>query len=371
MRGGFTRNPPLIVALAVVLLVPHGRGEAQTLIEVGRTVQCGSCRLDFSAPVHLHGTYEDGTVPHEVAALRQLLNGHVFAIFEGHRSEIYEFGTDGRQVGRPIGRRGDGPGEFQTLVDLAIHNGRLFAFDLRHARISVLNPATRSVVQTISVPTHQQLIVVGGRLVLSGMVRTREAAGFPIHVHALDGMWLRSFGVSTPASGPLVGPLLARQLEPIDEQEFWAATINQYRIERWTVAGQLRSVLVASRPTFEAWTQPLPPSADYPPQASLTRISVDEDGLLWVIYHVPASTWRDAVNVEELTGHGYPTLILGRRCLDAVLEVIDPQEGALLARHEFQSSGWRFAGPRVVYRTWVDEAGVPRAFLQQVDLLGR
>jgi hypothetical protein len=99
-------------------------------------------------------------------------NGNLF-LADQSEATVHSYDADG-QYRFSIGRRGEGPGEFNAAYQPRIHNGELFVLDINQQRISVFNPVDGSFLRT-----HP----LGGG--------TDDFSGFPVQAEPLsDGRFL-------------------------------------------------------------------------------------------------------------------------------------------------------------------------------------
>jgi hypothetical protein len=369
-RPGTSRPWACVVPALIAALVQAPDGaSAQPVLPVDSTIACASCSIGFGEPVRLEGQFEDGALQNVGPVIRGP-DGRFFVFYEGDRTYIDVFTPEGRSAGQRIGRTGDGPGEFRTIALFRVDGERLFAYDLALQRATLFDLASGDIGATLHLPPHTDaLMLPDGRHLLSGAVRTREGAGYPLHLHGPDGAWLASFGVDTPRLSPGGSAVLWRALAPAGSTGFWAAPPNEYRVELWGHDQVLQRTLLAQRAWFEKWETRVPfRSRTQPPETNLFQISIDEEGLLWVLLIVADERWREAVGTE-VDERGTPVLVPGIPYRRMVLEVIDPAEGKLLARHRFEPFlSISFAAPGYLTKSWSDGIGLPRAEVIPVRL---
>jgi len=194
------------------------------------------------------------------------------------------------------------------------------------------------------------------KYVASGAVTTRHAAGFPLHVYDERGRWQVSFGVGEPAFRGELMHLLVRRLALADSSSFWAAPMNEYRLERWTFGGRRLAELVGKREWFTSWLrQPVVRSIDHPPETYVVGLTSNASGL-WILFAVSAPQWSEALDTLR-DQMGNRLIRPGARYRDSVLELVDPDRGELLATTRLAGSWSGFADPRHLWRTWIDANG--------------
>lgn len=248
-----------------------------------------------------------------------------------------------------VGRKGRGPGEFTgALQVLATEGDSVLVYDPGNGRINAFDPdgEFRSSRNLVS-PAYWDLIVLSnGYAVVNGDVRTRQSAGFPIHVYSADqAQPLRSFGVEVPILRPAQPRgMLNRSLAAGSDGTFWTAAKNEYLLERWDIDGR-RLARIERRP---AWFQPMIGDVDVlegEPYAQVIDVDSDESGRLWVSAVVPEDDWEKATTVStDRTGRTRRRIEDYSKAYDAVIEVLDPRSGEMLAHGRFDSTMVLFLG---------------------------
>jgi sugar lactone lactonase YvrE len=126
--------------------------------------------------------------------------GNIFILDSGNQ-RIQVFGADGKYL-RTIGRRGQGPGEFESLSSIAVDpKGNLHVLDGAQKRIQVFTPRGE-VLKTVTTP---KLRLDQLRLLASGSMVTRGYEAFGIR------------GVSVEKAQPKLVKILGPDLEVIRE----------------------------------------------------------------------------------------------------------------------------------------------------------
>jgi hypothetical protein len=268
---------------------------------------------------------------------------------------IYVYAEDG-SFQEALGQSGQGPGEFQLIRRVAISGTTAAVFEAS-GKMSLIDLRSDSFLRAIALPrsSWDTVFLRSGVMVLSGPLRTRDTAGYPIHVFNDEGTWQNSFGVDEPAYNGSLRVFLLRELTAeAGGDTFWAAPLNQLRFEQWRVDGTLLRTLVAERDRFAPWWEPL--DATGVPRPLVNDIFVDEAGLLWVLYWVPKPDWRRYM--EPAYDYGRPTGGLqvkpGETNIDAVLEVIDTDTGELVTRAKLQEPWTKFADGHLLWRSSED-----------------
>lgn len=338
---------------------------------IAEAVSCASCRITLSTVATLGDTDGPGeltTVPYGVR-----VDGRGrYWLWGGDAAggpPVYD--TSGRFL-RTTGRRGQGPGEFEGVIDAIplpgdsvlvidqVRRATLFAPDLSVARHIPLG-ATLS----------RSLVVNWPRSVIGFDHYGAGGRGGPVfHEMAFDSVparVTRSFGPEWSIRDFRTMTASMRITAPTTSG-FWAATHDQYRIERWSFEGKMDLVLERS-PAWPPRTSEGFGSPDTPPPNSMQAIAEDRAGRLWVFVNVAAPTWREGW--PRTTGETRVSAFAQEKMFRTVVEVLDPRAGRAVARRQLDE--WIIAalpGERaVIYSVAAD--GIPRLRIVGFTLEGR
>lgn len=231
-------------------------------------------------------------------------------------------------------------------------DGEILVPDERYGTVQVLTPALKPV-RTFSTVDYPRVGVVlpNGMMVLNAMSSTPGRAGYALHlVNPGDGRVtsMDRPGTNFPGRGNHFE--LIRYPAPRDDTSFWALHGATYRIDLWDTSGRLLESLRRDAPWFGK-RQMGSPARLAPPPASIMGLAADSDGLLWVLLSVADPEWEgyDLPEGWSAPGNSYPgwNRHLENGVFDAVVEVVDPGLGAVVARAQYDRY-LRFAGPNMV-----------------------
>jgi hypothetical protein len=193
---------------------------------------------------------------------------------------------------------------------------------------------------TIVIPTpisflRELAVYSDGSLVVNGDVRTEDGIGYALHVLDPGGRYVRSLGTGDR----IVGPAAPNRLLTLSRSRFggvWLADITEYRIERWDLEGELRAAWQSRPRWFPDKNTGRSISVDIAPSPSLSGIAEDSAGRLWIVATVADARWRDGV-VPGPIQHGRQTVRVRsqQEWLDTIIEVVDPDRGAVVATKQF------------------------------------
>ena len=234
--------------------------------------------------------------------------------------------------------------------------GEVLVPDERYGLIQVLTPSLEPVRTFMTVDYPQVGIVLpSGTVVINALSRTAERARYALHllnpgddrVTSMDRSDIRLLNSANSYE-------LKRYPAPRDSTSFWSLHAATYRIDLWDTSGRLIESLRRDAPWLEKRKETESPSYIAPPPTDLTGLTADSDGLLWILLRVADPEWvgYDVPLADErlVEGGSYPgwNRHLEDGVLDTVLEVVDPELGAVVARAQYDEYFFGFAGPKVV-----------------------
>lgn len=332
--------------------------------------RCGSCTITMTREVVLESGGEEFGGPGRGPLYRDSRGRylHLNAIVQ---SAVLMFDGEGRFL-QGVDREGEGPGEVLSIRAVVIGRGdTLRVLDTGNGRITTLTPDLAFVRSTrLEVRPWDAIEVRPGLMVINADARTPERFGYPLHP-VRDGVLEPPMGGTealTDSPRP-EGRDLFRAMRRVSDSTFWAAHVPRYRFDLWRTDDTLLQVLtgdpewfeVAERGTMEGLLNPM-----------VLDLERDRDGLLWVLVRVRATDWRDLATEGPPVVEGLPNLQsrTGRPTdlVDSMIQVIDPETGAVLATERFDQAFLSFAGPRRVYTYEETDAGEPRVIVWQLRL---
>jgi hypothetical protein len=255
------------------------------------------------------------------------------------------FDTDGTIL-RRVGREGQGPGEFRGISPLLVgEDDRLHAFDYSQRRVSTFTPDYELAgTAPIVISRFNRAIAMGGMIVANGMVRFRVEEQAPLHLVDSEGTIVRSFGSETGeyrTSLPETWEM--RALAPAGNDGVWAAPVNQYLIERWSLEGRLTHVVRREVEWFEPWWV-IDFGLGIPPDTLVQAISQQGD-VLWVMVSIADPEWR---TVQVPSGRFF-TVTDRHEYVDTIIEAIDLNSGRVIASTRIDRALKGFVGEGMVY----------------------
>lgn len=324
---------------------------------------CASCTL-LARPIQSIGSAEDPAL----FSVRSLVNRDsrgrmiVAPVHEPGRFAVYHASGEFSHLG---GRFGDGPGEFRGIDRIAVGPGDSVHV-LAGSRWAIFaSPADGPPGRTIRVNGFARATPVflpGGGVVWHGSVDGRSE---PFHILTASGSRVRSFGDIGPTGN--IYDMTRRIAATADGERVWTSRVNAYRVEEWDPrTGATTRVLHRTPSWFQPWTtEPtdIPPSELTNPR--VLDIAVDEQGLLWLMFMVPAAARQAAGGAARRTPTGVESELSfswgpAERELswDTRIEIVDPLNAVLLYSQTFVEGFVGFESAGVVYRRTERSDGV-------------
>lgn len=305
----------LVAHLAVVLPIT-----AQTAIQLSERPSCSTCAPDLRPIVTLGSSDDPGGFGPLVQIAINSRNEYVVSssTFVG---ELFLYGADGT-FQRSVGRRGEGPGEFNRAQFVAFDSrDSLHTVDMGGARYSVFRPDL-----TFARGVQLQARTLGFELLPSGSLFVVAPNSSGEIAHALqafspDGSALHSFDPIDPkATGQAA---IGRSIALDHEGRRWSISTAKYQLNEWDANGRLVRQFQGRRDWIpDSLPMRLDLSREKPP-GQIGGLEVDEQGRIWVFAIVADANWRPVEPGAQ------PDMT---RLYDTLIEVIDPATGTLLVR---------------------------------------
>jgi hypothetical protein len=245
-----------------------------------------------------------------------------------------------------VGRRGNGPGEFQSLISIVWLDESLYAFDI--GRLHVFGSSFDLVRSTSNVAAPQRPRSVGGSRVL-GLGRfgsSNPLANFPAYVFDMNTGAVTPVGErEDPDAGRRCGYCTRFTASPAaDQGSAWLAAANRYQLRKISLETgvPLRQVDVIRSHWFAEWDSAGMWALGVAPRpSSIVSVREDNEGLLWVLGSRSAAGWTptprpSTPDFEVRAAAGVAGREIGEwqaainAKLESVVDVIDPTSGSLL-----------------------------------------
>lgn len=365
--------PWLVSFILMLLAAAGGSASAQTVVVADR-VTCPQCRIELEHLATIGSVEERGYLADHPIPLVRDRGGRYFVSTISSAHEIGVYSSSGRFLGT-LGRRGEGPGEFQWVQNLLIVPGdTLYVFDGGNARISVFSPdlaLARDVRFPFLLHFMPLALTSTGNVVGSGDIKTVERIGYPLHLLDREGTLLRSFGAEEPVYRRDAPFFNFRAIAASRGGGVWAGHFTQYVIELWSGDGALRHRLIRGPSWFEPYVRGvIYPSSEEPPNRQFYGLKEDAAGRLWTLVHVPDPRYTEALGTPEPGegGRRYAPILDYQRLRDTVIEVLDPEQASVIARARIDqyAINWIDDDELATYR---ETNGVPYVDIWRVRLV--
>lgn len=346
---------PTSLSGLLLLAMPITAAAGQGVKEIPSRPMCPDCRLVVDTVASIGRASDPVALSHMVFE-RVALGGagqfFVAPVFDvGSIAAFDSTGTFERTYGRP----GEGPGEFQPIMALTSGPGdTIWVFQV--GRLSRLSPAgTIAFVSNYSMGRVWDVeSVAEGLFVLSAEAHGADRIGIPLHLMASDGSVVWSGGSEEGiwrADRPISSIFHLSRGTP---GTFWAAPVNRYEVTQWDTNGNSQGRIRRTAEWFEPW-EDFKEGEPYStrPNPRFLDIWTDTDGLLWTMVLVADAHWSP---MRERPGIG--DLSLQDRVFDTIVEIIDPDQGDLIASFRYPEVLSRFLDDGSVVRISQDAMGV-------------
>lgn len=347
--------------LGLIGILPHA-ALSQEVVTLRADGSCRQCRIEIARAIALGDEDGPGTLDHSSSAVVRDSRGN-FILRGSYSTNLKVFDRSGRFV-RTIGRDGGGPGEFKGVGDFYVLRGDTLAvFDWGTARYSLFSP-DHEYLSAGPLPLSPEPGVIAletGEFVFNYAIFSDNETGQPLHRVGRDGKLARSFGAGTGKFRPDVPYFFSRAISPSRGSLLWSALLTNYQIDLIDArSGTTMRSLRRDVDWFPPGMAPIPrgQAGSIEPKPLIFDVVEDSTGLLWVLIGVSDPDWRSAVrpggdgdHVQVIDDHGYR---------DTVIEVLDPENGIVLATARIDERVTQFVGPGLVGAVLEDTPdGVP------------
>lgn len=323
--------------LASVLWSVSAGAQVREPIRVPDAVTCPACRIT-STPVATLGT-DDGpgsfTMP--PANVRRDARGR-FWVHGGHDDAAGPavFGPDGRFLA-VVGRRGQGPGEFQNVHDVVLLPGDSVLVMDGNFRATIVDPdLVPRRFAVIPAPLEESIAVEWPGTIVGFSHHAAGLRGGPT-LHAMSfkespGI-LTSFGPAWTMAERGSRESVLLKLAP-SRTGTWSGLQRRYQLDHWGRDYKLDRRLLREPAWFADAQRGLGPGQ--PPRARLNAVIEDDVGRIWTFTSVPAPTWKEAWPPRRPDGTVETRMAAVEfdKLYRTMVEVIDPVAGRVVARSE-------------------------------------
>ncbi len=362
------------LATTVVLFVAAATHLAaqQPTIAIGTTVSCRSCRIELERVVTL-GSPGDTVSPTDFqTSVSRDSRGRYHLAPTSDLATMAVYDSTGRLL-RTLGRGGQGPGEYNFIVRADVGPAdSVFVLDPMSRRLTVLSPSY-SVARTTPMAGHftRAHFPGDGRVLMNGSVRTGPSAGQPLHLIGADGRIVRSFGNTRPELRRDREHADMRFTELGNARDIWAARPDRYEVELWSVDGKLVRTFRRTAPWFPQWNYGERRASDAPPRPMLLAVWPDSAGRAWTLVRVASGQWKPPPGAGGSREVSVPPFDEQDRGIDTMIEVFDPNTGALVASQRVPQFILGNVGRDTIYSLRATDDGDLRVDVWRIRLVQR
>ncbi len=284
----------LAVGLIVPLVLAASPAWAQEVIEIGSDRTCEQCSIEFKRVATL-GSLGDPVSPTLIARVAVDSRGRFFVAPLFDPAVVAMYSEHGEFV-KTVGRRGEGPGEFKTIMRAAVGPGDSVHVFEAGGRYSLFTPAMDTFVALRRMPFLVQDVsfLPDGRFVANAMPSRVIPTKEPLHLVTSEGAITRSFGIGDlDAVGPEQIEAAVRRLGEAASGRIWAAHIIRYHVELWAPDGTHHLTLVRVADWYPPRTGEYGGSPfETKPEPRISALWEDGEERLWVVTVVSDRDWK-------------------------------------------------------------------------------
>lgn len=340
---------------------------AQRPERVSGEVSCAECFITLDTVLTIGGL--DGPGLHVVSPLSHVAvdrRGRVL-VAAVDQAEISVLDSNGKFL-RTVGRRGEGPGEFESISHIAMGPRYIHVFAPGSGR-TILDHDFR-VVRTDRFPGQigSAFVMSDDHVVFAGDMPTSASAGHKLHMVSRAGEVVSYGHDGGRYPSQLTAWMSPRSMAAGANDALWEIGVDENRLVLWELVPEPRVARVIERDVVE-FDRAAPPHVveNFPGSRKSGRNTgamLDDQGL-WIIWHTPDPEWTESVSTGDI-------LSLVAKLSDAWLDLVDPDTGRTIGRHHQDGILLGFAsGSRYVVAYHETDAGVPFIHLLEPRVSGR
>lgn len=339
---------------------------AQEALQV-RKARCDTCRIEVSRLLTFGAADGPGIIEDLDSWVRRGPDGQYLVVARaGSAHAVNVFDSLGRFRQR-VGRRGQGPQEFQDIVQIQVlDDGDVAVFDRLNMRLSVWSPAF-SLIETRPVRAmlgYSSFLLPDGSVLTNGRQPTPDFVGRPVTLINASGTPVRAFDAHDEPDLATDEDRVARRLAMSGDTAFWSAHVDRYEAHLWHLDGRLLTTLQGTTGWFTHDPGPVP--AGGPSPSRLLNLW-EEDGVLWMLVAVPDEDWTAAVTPSDQR-RGYD-IDDYRGYRDTMLHAVDVRTGEALGTARLDDPVFNFVDGAHLALIEEDQGLIPRVVILRFGLV--
>ncbi len=277
------------------------------------------------------------------------------------------FDHEGRFV-RAVGRRGEGPGEFNAVTSVAVVGDQIVALDVARRIWQFFDLDGEFAAQRNFSFSGNHFVPVGGdRVVVAGLDPRPDFVGHPLHLVDLDeGAPSLHFGAEEPANWKATDPWARIAVVGPGSRAgtIWGGKAGIPTLREWSGDGELLRSIEGELPWFPRLDQH-PDTRRDPPGSMINVVMADGGDRLWMQTSLADERWREALVEQEETKQ----LADPAKVFDIRLDGFDLGRRCHLGRREWELPGhWLFdrGGEAMVQVVSYDDPLVPQVVVYRI-----
>jgi hypothetical protein len=338
--------------------------QAPRRIDVPDAPSCATCTLELVPVARLGRESDSVTISFSSQTVARDSQGRFYAaVSDGDRIGVY--GPDGRLV-TVIGRKGQGPGEFQNIDDVHVGPGDTL-YVLEADRLSVFAPLGRFL-RTVKLPlVGSRVARVPDGLLIQPALDDDDVARMPLRVLSLDGTQIRGFGAdSSPPAGAQPAAPAPNMMPPIFTAtlgvrgDVWITRQTRFIVHQWQVLGREDLMIVRQAPWFPNRDRTEMTDPMHKTEPKILFVQQDSASRLLVGIMAASPSWRPVTMPAVETSMTSPAMLQLMEDMtkmhETILELIDPVARRVIARSHVAPLIVGSLGTDLVYSVGVGNA---------------
>ena len=335
--------------------------QQRSRVQLPAEPSCRECTIELTTVARL-GQPGDSVLLGALSGAVAMTSRGQFIALAGSGVQVAVYDASGRFL-LSFGKRGGGPGEFQTLTDVRVGPGDSVIVADGRNNVQVFGP-TFEYARTIRIPDpgslSQALFLPSGAII-------KQTSASRLWVMDLNGTVRDSIPVVPVPGSRTCARCNKRWLAPARAPgRFWSSVSNRYQIELLDRTGTAHQILTRRTLWFVPWDSvPRVTRERSAPEPTLGPLREDSDGLLWCLARVADPKWK------EVDTRGPASVAMFNGLDDGMISVIDPRAGVVLAERRLAGSVGFVGQTDLVFSQEEDSDGYVTLHIQRVQLKRR
>lgn len=355
-----TMDSRLNVCLAVSALLSIPTTAQAQIALIPERPSCLECRIEAS-------NYLDLRVDSLIRGVPQVLmfGTDRLVAYGLLNNTVTLFDRLGTYLGQ-FGRRGRGPGEFNTVRLVAARGERVFVFDSQEMVHEF--KADRTHVQSFRIQTTTRDVLIGEDLSLltAGLDYSPDGIGFPLHKYSGTGKLVAHLGSDSAGYNPRQSFRTFRHVTGNGTTRFYAVHVNDPLVEEYDLTRSTHPVMTFIREPYTGKPSTRSPTQDVDTKRPSPHV-IDarlQGQHLWLLVAVADAEWRPR-HIKAVSPSVRDSI------WDTMIEVLDLHSKRVVVRTRIPEFSYGFAGDGIIVTLTEETDGTEIVRLLQARLLQR